>query len=70
MTQRIIFDDDTMQRICTSKPFCLCVGEVNDWDECSCTGGVVGCSTNHCESCGALFEVIDVNTGETLEAAA
>lgn len=68
--QRVIFDEDTMQRICTSQPFCLCVGKVNDGDECCCTGGVAGCSTKHCENCDAPFEIINIDTGVTLEAAA
>lgn len=58
------------QRICTSKPFCLCVGKPNKWDECSCTGNMVGCSESNCENCGAPLELIDTETGETLEAAA
>jgi hypothetical protein len=52
------------QFICDSKPFCLCVGQVNLWDECCCTGNVAGCSTEHCESCGAGLVKIDVETGE------
>lgn len=62
-------NQDTQQRICTSRPFCLCVGHVNDWDECCCTGGVRGCSTERCEACGAAFIVIDFATGETVEVA-
>lgn len=62
-------NEDTQQRICISRPFCRCVGEINDWDECSCTGGMSGCSETHCERCGAPLEVIDIETGETVEAA-
>jgi hypothetical protein len=61
---------DNQQRICTSKPFCLCVGEENPWDECCCTGNVVGCEGPRCLSCGAPLETIDTDTGETVKAAA
>jgi hypothetical protein len=52
------------QRVCMSQPFCLCVGEVNEWDECCCTGNIVGCSSKQCEACGAELELIDFETGE------
>ena len=56
------------QRICTSKPFCLCVGKANEWDECCCTGNVVGCSETHCEKCGAALILINFETGEEVKA--
>lgn len=67
-------NEDTQQRICTSQPFCLCVGEVNDWDECACIGNVRQeqpdlFAAYFCGNCGAPMEVIDINTGETVEAA-
>lgn len=40
-------------KICESKPFCLCIGEVNEWDERCCTGNAVGCRNDLCEACGA-----------------
>lgn len=58
--------DDGTQLICDSQPFCLCVGYVNDGDECCCTGGVVGCNEEHCESCGAALVRIDFETGEAV----
>lgn len=57
------------QRICTSRPFCLCVGKVNEWDECCCTGNIVGCNTQTCESCGATLIEIETETGEEVIAA-
>jgi hypothetical protein len=61
-------NEDTEQRICTSQPFCLCVGQPNEasrlWDECCCTGNIRGCRSDRCESCGALLEVINIDTGE------
>lgn len=29
---------DSAHLVCDSEPFCLCVGEINEWDECDCTG--------------------------------
>jgi len=60
---------DTHQLICDSKPFCLCVGKVNPWDECSCTGNTVGCNAEFCESCGAKLVMINTDTGEEVKAA-
>jgi hypothetical protein len=59
-------NEDTQQRICTSQPFCLCVGDVNEWDECDCFAGANG----RCVVCRAPMEVIDRDTGQTVEAAA
>lgn len=52
------------QLICTSEPFCLCVGKENPWDECDCTGNMVGSNRQTCEKCGATFIEIDIKTGE------
>jgi len=46
------------QWICTSKPFCLCVGHPNEWDECCCME-----RSRKCENCGAPMELIDFATG-------
>lgn len=62
---------DNQQFICNSQPFCLCAGvvEFNKWDECCCTGGVVGCRTDICEACGAQLVLIDIDSGEEVKAA-
>ena len=57
------------QLICKSEPFCKCVGHVNEWDECCCTGNVVGCRDDICEACGAPMVLIDFATGEEVKAA-
>lgn len=56
------------QLICDSQPFCLCVGRVNEWDECDCTGGIEGCNDKVCEACGAKLIRIDFETGDEVEA--
>jgi hypothetical protein len=56
------------QRICESKPFCLCANGPNVWDECCCTGNIVGCREDVCESCGAPLVLIDEETGERVAA--
>lgn len=48
------------QLICGSEPFCLCVGSVNEWDECDCFAGPDGL----CVSCKAKMVLIDFETGE------
>ncbi len=55
--------DGTQQRICTSQPFCKCVGEVNAWDECCCMAKL---TDKQCVRCGAALIVIDTNTGEAI----
>lgn len=52
------------QLICESKPFCYCVGRPNEWDECCCTGNMVGARKDQCESCGETLVLIDTETGE------
>lgn len=54
------------QYICNSKPFCLCVGHVNDGDECCCSGNVVGVEGQDCIGRGAKMILIDTDTGEEI----
>jgi hypothetical protein len=54
------------QFICTSEPYCLCVGKLNEWDECCCTGNIKGFSRKLCENCGAVLIQIDWETGHTI----
>lgn len=54
------------QRICTSEPFCLCVGKVSPWDECNCTGNMTGRSRSRCENRGSVLIEIDLETGRTI----
>jgi hypothetical protein len=56
-------DPDSLQRICKSEPFCLCVGKENKWDECSC---VANSQEETCSNCGAQLILIDFCTGEEL----
>ena len=56
-------ENDT-QLICQSEPFCLCVGDVNEWDECDCFAG----ADQRCVSCGAEMIRIDFETGERVAA--
>lgn len=57
--------EENQQFICKSKPFCLCVGEDSEWDECDCftQDGV------HCVACGAEMVLIDFESGEEVRAA-
>lgn len=61
---------DNTQRICETKPFCLCVGEgdENDKYECCCTGNIVGCPADKCVNCGAALVLINTETGERIAA--
>lgn len=61
-------NENYQQRICDSQPFCICVGEPNEWDECCCTGNTRGCRTDICENCGAVLILIDFETGEKVAA--
>jgi hypothetical protein len=55
---------DGRQRICDSKPFCVCAGGPNDWDECCCFADPTG---KFCVSCGQALRVIDLETGEEVK---
>jgi hypothetical protein len=48
------------QLVCGSKPFCLCVGGPNEWDECCC----IFCRGDRCDDCDAKAILIDIETGE------
>lgn len=50
---------DSAHLVCDSEPFCLCVGEINEWDECDCTGNIAGCRKDICEACGARLIKVD-----------
>jgi len=56
------------QLICESKPFCLCVGEVNEWDECDCFQDEQPNLFKTCAGCGAQLVEIDFETGEAVAA--
>lgn len=56
--------NDNSQLICQSEPFCLCVGDVSEWDECDCFAG----ADKRCVSCGAEMLRIDLDTGEAVAA--
>ena len=54
------------QWICTSKPYCRCVGP-NEWDECSCMAVVGGSrTTRSCAHCLVPMTLIDFATGEPI----
>jgi hypothetical protein len=59
----LIFDRDTQQLICVSEPFCKCVGDVNEWNECDCFAYL---NRKECASCGATMILIDFETGEEI----
>ncbi len=46
--------------VCTSAPFCLCVGGRTVWNECDCQYGGFA----RCQTCNALMVKIDASTGE------
>lgn len=57
-------DPENTQLICQSEPFCLCAGDVNEWDECNCFAG----ADSRCVSCDAEMIRIDFETGEPVAA--
>ena len=73
---------ENQQFICNSKPFCLCVGEPNEWDECDCFAvdangepcGDDGLASSAqepvtCSMCEAQMVLIDIESGEEVKAA-
>lgn len=66
-------DADETMLICTSQPFCLCVGYKNEWDECCCDGNIVSRSQLFdpltCGNCDAPLELIKIDSGETVRPA-
>lgn len=53
------------QKICESRPFCVCVGHPTAWDECCCFTGPDE-EADVCEGCDAPMVTIDVDTGDVL----
>lgn len=60
--------NNNTQLICTSRPFCLCVGEINQWDECDCFGVIARGLFRYCAVCSAQLVEIDLETGAEIAA--
>ena len=57
----LVEPDGFTQWICSSGPWCRCVGHANEWDECAC---VVDEAAGMCTACDAPMTLIDFETGE------
>lgn len=66
------YDPDIHDRVCDSRPFCLCAIELDPKDEryatygCECVNDPLGLS---CVDCGAVLKLFVSETGEEVKAA-